>query len=928
MLHCRPRGRDRGQQSSFIPEYGSKNFEEVSKEAQRLLSVFTKSSTNLSDEQDLGYSDTVTHGHSVLQPASVNKARRTPRSALDPLEPNDLPPNCSSSESSTTEQNDQPDPTECVAVLDSNQIGKDGLPASYPPIHMTPQRGLSLSSSNPLGRSGQIPNLDISSTTSSSPPPPSDSPLQSLDDLAPRRSGRAKNTPNTYNVRVLLGFELNEASRNSQEVASRVSRASRAPRASHESSPPPDALPSFDLLNKDPTRRTPSIRKLLWDRELRGCGSSNRIHADFTSDIRPWKSWKGASDDVVALAWSPDSTKFAVGATAQPDEYNRKYNLLLGDLVKNELYELPDHWIPRAPSSITTEERLYTSVADMQWAGDRLYTASYDNTVKIWDVGAHKPPTCLQTLRHSSKVVVMALSKKHPKLIATGTDSFHLWHTQEDQDPTCVDLSIVRSSRQKIIDLAPTTLAWGHTASTDHLLVGGMVERIVDEYKVPHYGHLGLWAVGQGSVTPRKLSPDSQNIFDIKWHPFLPKFAAATTYSQAMRLPLKTRTVVQVYDYMDDNFIVTSRFPCPAADVNETSFCPMDSTYITASCTDGQTYVWDVRWPGKNLHQLRHGDPLHPLNHQQPRELTDYGVSIALWGTAIDQFYTGGSDGVLKQWDIRRSPEDVLVANIANFNEGITSGAFSDDSSHLLLGFHGGGIRVLSCGPCSDPEIDKFEFKGAPEPMSEEISGCEASRALVASAEIEQHPIYGPGQGSNYKGPYARWARGLGEDTPLEQVKRIPLKDEYQLRQLSGPKVQAENTLDQNARNELQMQRDIARARNGRHDTLPGDKHRPKGIKDSRDKGGVAASESTRKRKRSREEKGKEKRKKQYHPPKFSDVEVIDLVSDSPEPESTARPKGKPSKLWSSNENLEDGLDDDYWWPDSGCYDANICDGD
>ncbi|KAJ5655641.1 hypothetical protein N7507_007591 [Penicillium longicatenatum] len=646
-----------------------------------------------------------------------------------------------------------------------------------------------------------------------------------------------------------------------------------------------------------------------------------------TSDLRPWKSWKGASNDVVALAWSPDSTKFAAGATAQPDEYNRKHNLLLGDLVNSALYELPGHWTPRPPSSTATEERLYTSVADMQWVGDRLYTASYDNTVKIWDA-AGQHPSCLQTLEHSSKVVVMALSKSKPNLIATGTDSFHLWDVQEGQAPTCVDMSIVRHPRQKSIDLAPTTLAWGHTASTNHVLVGGMAERTLDEYKVPNHGHLALWTIGQGSVTPRKLVPDSQNVFDIKWHPFLPKFTAATTYSQAMQLPLKTRTVLQIYDCIDGNFTFTGRFPCPAADVNETSFCPMDSTYITASCTDGRTYVWDVRFPdNKSILQLSHGTPLHPLSHKQPRELTDYGVSVALWGTSMDQFYTGGSDGFLKQWDIRRAPEDALVANIANFTEGITSGAFSEDKSHLLIGSHGGGIRVLSTGPCSDPEKLGFEFNSAPEPPTRDISGREASRALISNDEIERHPIYGPGQGPNYQGPYARWARDISEDTPLDQVSRFPLKDEYQLRQLCGPKGQNQGELDLNAQRELKKQRQAATIRNSVRNNSPGDKP----------KFDAFPATDRKKRKKQNDEKDREKRKKRRYGPVVSNVEVIhiDLTGDSPEPESAnsiliPKPprRGTLPRLPSSTENLEDGLEDDHWWPDSGCYDANICDSD
>lgn len=924
MLHTL-RAKDKGQEESA--EY----VEYVSQEARRLLAKFTQFSSKTPREQALPSND-VTHGHAVFHSECVNDAWRTPRSAPESLEASTKKfppkqfnlPNHSSS-NLAQEKDDQANLQKGLAVLNPDQKLEEELPLSDSPVHMAPRTD---SSSRRSVIILPPPNQAIElhmSPSESRPSSASSGPLSKIPDgLAPRRSGRAKNIPITYNVRVLSGLESNEIRRSPGKSLPRTSRVSS--RVSSEPAPEPSLSPDppsvFNLPKYDPPRRTPNIRRLLWDRELRGCSESKRILTSMTSNPRPWKSWKGASSDVTVLAWSPDSTKFAAGAAAQP-EYNRRYNLLLGDLVNSALYELPDHW---APSSIAIDERLYASVTDMQWVGDRLYTASYDKTVKIWDAAAHKHPSCLQTLEHSSKVLVMALSKSMPSLIATGTDRFHLWDVQENQAPYCMDLSIVRHPRQKNIDLVPTTLAWGHTASTSHVLVGGMVERTPDEYKIPNHGHLGLWTIGQGSVTPRKLVPDSQNVFDIKWHPFLPKFVAATTYSQAMQLPLKTRTVLQLYDCIDGHFTFTGRFPCPAADVMETSFCPMDSTYITASCTDGRTYVWDVRFPDKNsILQLPHGAPLHPLNHKQPRELTDYGISFALWGTSMDQFYTGGSDGFVKQWDIRRAPEDVLVANIASFDEGITSGAFSKDGSHLLIGSHGGGIRVLSTGPCSDPENVGFEFRRAPEPPSQDISGREASSVLLSNAEIELHPIYGPGQGSNYQGPYARWARDTTDDTPLDQLKRIPLKDEYQLRQLWEPEAQPQGGLDHNEEDELKNRRHLAKVRNRQPDLLPSDKPKHNGTE-------VELSAGNRKKKkRQNNEKDKKKRKKRRHDQAIGNIEVvhIDLTGDSPEPESTTEPQPKrESRIPLSLEHLEDGLEDDYWWPDSGRYDANICDSD
>jgi hypothetical protein len=89
--------------------------------------------------------------------------------------------------------------------------------------------------------------------------------------------------------------------------------------------------------------------------------------------------------------------------TAQCDEHNMQYdrgnNLLLGDLPSNSLKELSDHRILRPLASIS-DHHLYMSVSVVQWFGNKLYTASYDDTVKAWDVSTHANATCIQTLRH------------------------------------------------------------------------------------------------------------------------------------------------------------------------------------------------------------------------------------------------------------------------------------------------------------------------------------------------------------------------------------------------------------------------------------------------------------------------------------------------------------------------------------------------
>lgn len=456
-------------------------------------------------------------------------------------------------------------------------------------------------------------------------------------------------------------------------------------------------------------------------------------------------------------------------------------------------------------------------------------------------------------------------------------------------------------------------------------------------------GHLQWWRIDESSVSMCKLSPDSQNIFDIKWHPSLPRFVTGSTSSPAMSLPLGSRSAVHIYDYLpsDNKFHVTSRFPCPALDINEVTFCPMDSAYVTASCTDGSTYVWDKRNPERYLHKLRHGSSLTPLNHEYSRELTDFGVRVALWASAIDQFYTGGSDGFLKRWDIRRSPEDALVANVANFKNGLVSGTLSEDESHLLLGDYGGGIHVLSSAPYAFFDKEKFDFKYAPNPPSQDPDGVRLVKESLLRNELVVDPVYGAVQGDNYQGPFARWARGLPDSSSLDQVKRGPLLKEYQLRQFYGPPVQDRHGLSDQAKRELQQHFNLAHIRNvraasARKTGTRKRKHGGAGDSDAEDpsypdrNGRTSSNSHLSEKQKVKLEKEKRKKKKKKRQPIITNTEdtVIDLTLDSDDnlrAPTTVNPKQIPPARVIVK-TLDEDDEEDYWWPESGVVDANLPD--
>ena len=549
-----------------------------------------------------------------------------------------------------------------------------------------------------------------------------------------------------------------------------------------------------------------TLNKTLHNREL----GFDRLQADFAGELRPSKYWKGASNDVIVLAWSPDGTKFAAGATAQCDqhnmEYNRGNNLVLGDLTRNSLKELPDHRINRPGGT----DPLFMSVTSMQWFDDILFTASYDNTVKLWDVASFTNARCSNTLRHDSKVQVMARSNFDQDILATGANSIGLW---DIKGHNYTPLEIQQRQRKRDMELVPTSLAWGTIQATKNILLAGMSEK---EDGVPQNGLLAVWRADEASTTPLHLSPNSQNIFDIKWHPSMPYFATGSAAAPSSRAST-SRSVVRVYQPLVSK-MNTVEFDCPALDINDVTFCPMSPNYVTASCTNGNTFVWDWRNPKEVLHKLPHGGPLNQVDESMSREQADVGVRMALWGHGVDQFYSGASDGVLKKWDILRSQEDAHVCDVIKFQEEIMGGAFSSDKTNLLIGDAAGGIHVLSSSPFHNNEDQRMTFEHANEVVhngdADTESGVEAAGELAKHGRLVRHPVFGFGQGPHYNGPFADWARH--EYMPSFQFVRPPLKDEILVRQLDGAPLEYRQGLDEQSRKDIASHIQLARIRNRR----------------------------------------------------------------------------------------------------------------
>jgi hypothetical protein len=210
--------------------------------------------------------------------------------------------------------------------------------------------------------------------------------------------------------------------------------------------------------------------------------------------------------------------------------------------------------------------------------------------------------------------------------------------------------------------------------------------------------------------------------------------------------------------------------------ISLTHCSPHDSNLFAAGCTDGRTYVWDIRNPERILYNLSHGSSLMPLQDGVPHERTDTGVRFLSWGQNARRLYSGSSDGVVKVWDVTQSQEDVFVKDLITTRSGIMSGAFTADYSMLLLGEVNGTANVLEVGR-DDIDIKDAErllycpyIEKGVETGEATSSGNTAPPAPPDSAAVEARTWLETGrlqlafmgglpkhqvlQGPNYAGPY------------------------------------------------------------------------------------------------------------------------------------------------------------------------------
>ncbi|KAF8864475.1 WD40 repeat-like protein [Acephala macrosclerotiorum] len=456
--------------------------------------------------------------------------------------------------------------------------------------------------------------------------------------------------------------------------------------------------------------------------------------------------WSSQSGDAVTITWtSPDT--FISGALTHYDchnmQYNRYGNLVVGS-TENKVVKMVDGHRTVRPI-VAPEENKDNSLAAMRTTQDPWryasvvssafceltgysFTASYDKTVKVWKVSPNGPSMELKGTWEHDAIVNFVVTSQHHDLVATACESPNNAVRVYQFDESDISLSAYdRYNASRGSDKPgdsrmsekwayhPATMQWGRAKQVSKLLLVGYSPRAtaVHSDEIPeakrNTGELCCWNADTGFQVPI-TGVVSKNVFEVVWHPTQPAFLVATAPvtgdSKSVKTQVRLFTLGGAADA--ESFTCLMTLDCPAADVNELTIMPAPTIeiggYITASCTDGNTYVWDTKQGDEPIHVLPHGESIDNPDPNLPLEEADSGVKFAAWGQSSNRLYTGSSDGVVKVWDITRPVGQVFIRNVLEVQGGIACGVFSWDHTQLMLGDATGHLHLVRAS-----EDDEFE---------------------------------------------------------------------------------------------------------------------------------------------------------------------------------------------------------------------------
>jgi len=178
--------------------------------------------------------------------------------------------------------------------------------------------------------------------------------------------------------------------------------------------------------------------------------------------LQPHKHFEEGSSDVIDVAWCQDNDNFALACITHNDQYNRSGNLIIGSVDKDLVKPLPGHWTRREVTQNVLDPHLYSTVTRVEFSGDVVLSASYDHTIKIWDLQGN----LVNGIPFRNKVLSLSCNPSLKQVFAAGIGDGTVSVLRTDGE---FDLSNHQMRTQLDKNLEPTNVLWN---SSGQLFVG------------------------------------------------------------------------------------------------------------------------------------------------------------------------------------------------------------------------------------------------------------------------------------------------------------------------------------------------------------------------------------------------------------------------------------------------------------------------
>ncbi|KAF9278549.1 hypothetical protein BGZ68_008501 [Mortierella alpina] len=425
--------------------------------------------------------------------------------------------------------------------------------------------------------------------------------------------------------------------------------------------------PRYDWMH---THSSTSMMSLLGRREL---GTQNRHLIQDMLRLKKLKDYVCAttfnysSGSVVDMALKTSTMKLAVANVATQDMYNRPGNLLLCDLKNGQTMQLQGHDHP----DNTLNQHMTETVNDIKlsFSKDFFISGADDHKTKIWNAETGQ---CVHTIGNTINIYQLdemgQVCKQNRKLVAPGgrrgisSISFgygHFWDclaaglegTDIGGGSESLHGQVAFYDASNMERVAVTDLGFKYVGS-------GQTSRSVSCLSFSSTGRLlACGTSGRTCATEEERGDGRLRIFDVA----------------------HARNVLNINSGHED--------------ANLVEFSPCEQ-YVISGSHNNEIAVFDIRAIG--------AEPLHRFSH--PSSMDDdnnAGITSALWwprsfGTNQPVLISGGGDGAIKLWDIRRATEDAQIWSMEANLGPIARMTASESFEHLAVGGDTGAVSVFT----------------------------------------------------------------------------------------------------------------------------------------------------------------------------------------------------------------------------------------